>query len=1273
MAFESLFSNPPNPVDKNDVLNMTESELAGNEREDGELEDGEIDDDGFEGNEVEKEPKESEKEDKSSHRRSKKKRKREKEREKKKTKKRKKEKHKRHSPSSGDSDFSYDSDFDNERSYKKGPVPYREYDAPFPPHAQGPGNYMKSPAQKSYNNNADNRDYADYSDYSEEKYDTYEEEECDDFANELKQYKQAKEASNVMASKGPLMEQMRKPGMKGIMQKARGRGIGRGRAIRGQPKQKRKTWGPGRGSDGGVMDDCDEDSYGSVNFARKKRKNQDFSYPGTGEKNRKGGICKYFLEGRCTRGDQCRYSHDVAIQKKKDICKFYLNGFCTKGDNCIFMHGEYPCKFYHTGAKCYQGDNCKFSHAPLTEETRELLDKVLNNENVNYDDNKDHSNTNDFDHYEYDYDYVYHEDDDKLEIEELRKQGISPLPKPPPGVGLLPTPPQPPNFPGQLPMGPPNNQPQPPSSPGRKIPSIFDIVVQPTDVFAHKMGLRPQFYNSTSPTHASFDEDQPPPSQMYGSGPGPDQNMMPPGPNGPPDSPGGFGPSCPAAPHNMSGAQGMPGSIVPPNVSGQQVLQDQAEASVPPGHPGLPPPPGFPGPPINQRPNGAPGQMGFQGPMMNMPMEHQVPPPSQSQAHPQFPSDGSQQMQQEVSYQQDMTYQQDVAYQQDIPYQQIQNPGDFYSSYYSQPSIHNVEQENHMGDGVSNSASEQRDHQSFLGTDDSKESDTESDASSSTGRKPTVNVPDFLPAKQKALFLRIKQKQQEEGGSDNKQSQLLQNRDEDETVNWYSSDEEEDGSSVKSILKTLKKQSEIMKNQQLSTAEQSSYIYMDPRLGKDKTSENKHTDLRSRPDLRQGKAGEVKKSSEVSADPRLARDPRKMKVHENTSIGLSVSESPKQESHPISNKQQGLDDDEDTERELREKAAIIPLETIPGATLRDPRCQLKQFSHIKMDITLSKPNFAKLVIWTPEDLLPLPLPKPDPVSSINLPLPPLIANQRLNRAMSITGDSRQIADPRLSARSKENSAIKSTEKNVDMRASERPLDPRLQKSSDPRLQKNNTDTATRESHSTRVDPRLSKASSSLTQVSVKIDQTTLPPYAPKLSAGGIGIGSPSTLLSGISLYDPRTQTSQSLVTSVLTTQADSSKEGEQVKKLNVLKDPIKPEIVQSDSSSLHKSSVVQESTGAEDITDLGPEKSDMYRSQSKTGAVQASTASAPAVHNLPIQALAGLIRPQYSDPRQTKHSGPSNQAEEDDLNSKKGKKPLKEMFKTFDPTASPFC
>lgn len=62
------------------------------------------------------------------------------------------------------------------------------------------------------------------------------------------------------------------------------------------------------------------------------------------------------------------------------MCKFYVQGYCTRGENCLYLHNEYPCKFYHTGAKCYQGEYCKFSHAPLTAETQELLAKVLDTE-----------------------------------------------------------------------------------------------------------------------------------------------------------------------------------------------------------------------------------------------------------------------------------------------------------------------------------------------------------------------------------------------------------------------------------------------------------------------------------------------------------------------------------------------------------------------------------------------------------------------------------------------------------------------------------------------------------------------------------------------------------------------------------------------------------------------------------------------------------------------------------------------------------------------------
>lgn len=77
------------------------------------------------------------------------------------------------------------------------------------------------------------------------------------------------------------------------------------------------------------------------------------------------------------------------------------------------------------------------------------------------------------------------QNEDEKELEELRKRGIVPLPKPPPGVGLLPTPPE------QYPFSESDMENyQDPSGDYKKIPSLFEIVVKPTVDLAHKIGKK---------------------------------------------------------------------------------------------------------------------------------------------------------------------------------------------------------------------------------------------------------------------------------------------------------------------------------------------------------------------------------------------------------------------------------------------------------------------------------------------------------------------------------------------------------------------------------------------------------------------------------------------------------------------------------------------------------------------------------------------------------------------------------------------------------------
>ncbi|MBZ3885395.1 Zinc finger CCCH domain-containing protein 6 [Sciurus carolinensis] len=1173
-------------------------------REDGELEDGEIDDAGFEETQ-EHEAKEDEKQkNEKAYRKSRKKHK--KEREKKKSKRRKREKHKHNSPSSdGSSDYSLDSDVEHaESSHKKRTGFYRDYDIPFSQHGHLSGSYMTS-KKDQHNKKFKSKEYDEYSaysddnfgNYSDDNFGNYSQETEEDFASQLKQYRQAKETSSTSLGSSFSKEPGKKPRLKGAQQGTEQRiksfNIGRGRGL---PKKiKRKDRG-GRVNKGpnvfSGMDDFQEYSKPGKKW---KVMTQEFINQHTVEHKGKQ-ICKYFLEGRCIKGDQCKFDHDAELEKRKEICKFYLQGYCTKGENCIYMHNEFPCKFYHSGAKCYQGDNCKFSHDDLTKETKKLLDKVLNmdEELIN---------------------------EDERELEELRKRGITPLPKPPPGVGLLPTPPE------HFPFSDPEDDFQTDLSDDfKKIPSLFEIVVKPTVDLAHKIGKKPPaFYNSASPPGPQFQGSSPCSQHIYSSGssPGPGPNMSQ-GRNSPVMHPGSPGHHPCVGPSGLSVPQSPSEVVGPHSQAGGPVQSDTplTPSSV----------------------SGAYHSPGFPGHAVKVPRENHGSPSSSYQQIP-----GEMQL--------------------NTNYESLQNPAEFYDSYYSQHAVHNFQPPSNSGDGMWHGEFAQ---QQPCIAEDSPNLGSGPDTSGSLTGHSQLSAPGLFPAVQRALFLRLTQRYQEDEELASNHPQRTPSKEEDDTGNWYSSSEEEEGGSVKSILRTLQKQTETLRSQQQPSTELSTPT--DPRLAKERSKGSQVVDPRLRNIPRQ----DIRKSSEsVPVDLRLAWDPRKLRGNGSGHTGSSVGGAKFDLHHANAGanikQKRGDDDEEDTERELREKAFLIPLDSPPGVTLQDPRSQLRQFSHIKMDIILTKPNFAKHIVWAPEDLLPVPLPKPDPVSSINLPLPPLIADQRLHRLWNTKGDLQQnplSTDPKSAAKAKPTPANREgyLEQFGDLHSSGGKLgDPRLQKNFDPRLHRlpstESHQVGMKESHTSKSAPQLARSNPGSSQPSGAVASSsspgTLPPYAPKLSSSaGLPLGTPSSVLSGISLYDPREQGSSP--TSELAP-ASLGENAENQRKSGGLKNNDKIEPCPGEAILPPKTTPNVEGT----VTGPADTQADTLRSSGKV--------QVPAVHSLPIQALTGLIRPPYSDPRQVRQPGQSSPTPDSEPSRETDDRSLKEVFKTFDPTASPFC
>ncbi|XP_022099503.1 LOW QUALITY PROTEIN: zinc finger CCCH domain-containing protein 4-like [Acanthaster planci] len=161
-------------------------------------------------------------------------------------------------------------------------------------------------------------------------------------------------------------------------QRGKGKGRGKGRGASGR--------GGGHAPKTGSFEDAEDMEESSAPAGHGRGGARGRGGKGKGGKGRGKGaaegmklrpICKFYLEGKCNKGPACTFSHAILPNKKMEQCKFYLQGQCQKGDECLYIHGEMPCKYYHTGAVCYQGDKCKFSHEALTDNTRLLLGKVL--------------------------------------------------------------------------------------------------------------------------------------------------------------------------------------------------------------------------------------------------------------------------------------------------------------------------------------------------------------------------------------------------------------------------------------------------------------------------------------------------------------------------------------------------------------------------------------------------------------------------------------------------------------------------------------------------------------------------------------------------------------------------------------------------------------------------------------------------------------------------------------------------------------------------------